>query len=36
MFMVLKRGMMNNVSDFYKEVLSAWGEFVKYVKYDCE
>lgn len=35
-YMELKKGMMSEVSDFHKEMLGAWGEFVKYVKYECK
>ena len=34
--MELKKGMLSGVSEFYKEVLGAWGEFVKCVKYECK
>ena len=35
-YMELKKGMLSGVSEFYKEVLGAWGEFVKCVKYECK
>ncbi len=35
-YMELKKGMLNGVTEFYKEVLGAWGEFVKCVKYECK
>ncbi|KAL7375280.1 hypothetical protein ABVT39_014699 [Epinephelus coioides] len=35
-YMKLKKGMLNEVSDFYKEVLGSWGEFVKCVQYECK
>lgn len=34
--MELKKGMLIGVSEYYKEVLGAWGVFVKRVKYDCK
>ena len=34
-YMDLKTGMVSGVSDYYKELLGAWGEFVKCVKYEC-
>lgn len=36
LFMELKKGMLIGVSEYYKEVLGAWGVFVKRVKYDCK
>lgn len=35
-YMELKKGMLSGVSEFYKEVLGAWGEFVKCVQYECK
>uniref|UniRef100_A0A671TR16 Reverse transcriptase domain-containing protein n=1 Tax=Sparus aurata TaxID=8175 RepID=A0A671TR16_SPAAU len=35
-FMKLKKGMLEGVSDFYKEMLGSWGEFVECVQYECK
>lgn len=34
-FMRMKKGMWSGVSEFYQEMLGAWGEFVGNVKYEC-
>ena len=35
-YMVLKKGMMDGATEIYKEMLGAWGEFVRGVKYECK
>lgn len=34
--MKLTKGMLEGVSDFYKELLGSWGEFVECVQYECK
>ena len=35
-FIQMKRGMLGDVSEFHKEMLVAWGEFVCKIKYECK
>lgn len=35
-FIQMKRGMLGDVSEFHKEMLVAWGEFVGKIKYGCK
>ena len=35
LLMSLKKTMYESVPDFYKEVFSAWGEFLPHVNYEC-
>ena len=35
-YMELKKGMLNGVNEYHKEMLGAWGEFVRSVKYECK
>lgn len=32
---VFKKGRMSGLSEFQREVMSAWGEFVLNVRYEC-
>ena len=35
-YMKMKKGMLDGVTDYYKEMLGAWGEFLSFVKYECK
>ena len=35
-YMEMKKYMLNGVTDYYKEMMGAWGEFVRCVKYECK
>jgi len=35
-FMELKKGMLKGVSEFYKEMLVAWGQFVTNMQFECK
>lgn len=34
-FMVLRKGMLKGLNAYQREVMSAWGESLKYVRYEC-